>query len=121
MLITLPQYFVLAALPHVRGRSQVLHGLERRGIVTHEKPRVTRLRPDSDEPRSPAYQDGTVADLVGSRSRGCFGSSVSSCCGVNNTTRQGRVDGGRKLRGLRSLEAGLVIGAPLQHGASNYQ
>jgi hypothetical protein len=105
-LITLPQYFVLAALPHVRGRSQVLHGLERRGIVTHEKP---------------VYQDGTVADLVGSRSKGCLGSSVSSCCGVNNTTRQGRVDGGRKLRGLRSLEAGLVIGAPLQHGASNYQ
>ena len=118
MLITPPQFFVLAVLLHAPGLSQVLHGLERRGIMTHEKPRVTRLRPDSHESRSPTYQDGTVADLVGNR--GCFGSSVSSCCGVNNTTRQSRVDGGRKLRGLRSLEAGWVIGAPLQHGASNY-
>lgn len=71
MLNTPPQFFVLAALLHAPGLSQVLHGLERRGIMTHEKPRVTRLRPDSYEPRSPTYQDGTVADLVGNR--GCFG------------------------------------------------
>jgi hypothetical protein len=43
MSITPPQFFVLAALLHAHALSRVLRGLERRGIGTHEKPRVTRL------------------------------------------------------------------------------
>jgi hypothetical protein len=70
---------------------------------THEKPRVTRLRPDSHEP---GPSDVSRQDCRGSsRQQG-----VLRLVGIILL-----------MSGLRRSGGRLVIGAPLQHGASNYQ